>query len=187
MENIFYKKVNKNSYKEMFYFLKNHFQYYTMNSWNRLKSIANNVKIYNLELNSDYGKILEVLEADNYYTINLMIEHWEAEHSGYSVGFNGRSGGYLVLCNSDNNRSILDDYLDYENYNDFKEAIQDRYYGYGSLKNYKSKLIEQVELVQSFDMLCDDLRNKLEYMATNCTIKEEKYTEIKTRKVLERD
>ena len=27
----------------------------------------------------------------------MMIEDWEAEHEGYEVSFNGRSGGYLVL------------------------------------------------------------------------------------------
>ena len=87
---MFYRKVNKNNNKEMFEFLKEHFKYSTLNSWNNLWSIANNVKVYNLGL--DY-KILELLELDNYFTINTCIEDWENEHEGYTVGFNGRSGG----------------------------------------------------------------------------------------------
>lgn len=36
---MFYKKINMNNNKEMFEFLKEHFTYWTMNSWNGLKSI----------------------------------------------------------------------------------------------------------------------------------------------------
>ena len=35
--------------KQMFNFLKNHFEYWTMNSWNRLSSVANKVKLYDLD------------------------------------------------------------------------------------------------------------------------------------------
>ena len=147
-------KVNKNSYRDMFEFLKNHFTYYTMNSWNNLESIANNVKVYNIGL--DYN-VLGILQEDNYYTINCMIEDWESENQGYLVGFNGRSGGYLVLYNKDNNYSVLDDYFDYcDDYDEFKQQIRE---DYGSLKDYKDRLVSQVKIVCSFDRLCDDLRN----------------------------
>ena len=43
------------SAKSMFNFINEHYQYYTLNSWNNLKSIANNVKLYNLELEGDWG------------------------------------------------------------------------------------------------------------------------------------
>ena len=93
--------------RQMFEFLKNHFQYYTMNSWNRLKSIAHNVKIYNLKLSGDSWTALALLQDDDYFEVNLMIEDWEAEHPNYKVGFNGRSGGYLVLYNKDNNGGVF--------------------------------------------------------------------------------
>ena len=43
---MFYKKgIDITNAKQMFEFLKGHYMYDTMNSWNGLKSIANNVKI----------------------------------------------------------------------------------------------------------------------------------------------
>ena len=90
--------------KQMFNFLKGHFRYDTMNSWNRLQSIANNVKIYNLKLDGDCWVALSMLNKDNYFTVNMMIEDWEDEHPNYKVGFNGRSGGYLVLYNKNDKK-----------------------------------------------------------------------------------
>ena len=164
---MFYKKVNKNNNKEMFEFLKEHFKYSTMNYWNNLWSIANNVKIYKLGLD---WEILDILQVDNYFTLNTMIEDWEIMHPGYEVGFNGRSCGYLVLCNNNNNSSVLDYYVDTnDNYEDFKEDIQNNY---GGLKWYKDTLREQVELVQDFDKLCDDLLEECKYMLKNYKIVE---------------
>lgn len=168
---MFYKKVNKNSNKEMFRFLKEHFTYPTLNSWNNLYSIANNVKIYKLDLD---WEILDILQLDNYCTINTIIEDWEIEHPGYRVGFNGRSGGYLVLCNENNNKSVLDYYVDTnDNYEDFKREIQDVY---GGLKWYKDTLEQQVELVQDFDKLCDNLLEECKYMLKNYKIVEKERT-----------
>lgn len=164
---MFYQKVNKNSNKDMFEFLKDHFEYPTLNSWNNLYSIANNVKIYKLGLDWD---ILDILQVDNYFTINTCIEDWELDHPGYKVGFNGRSGGYLVLYNDNNNCSVLDYYVDSnDNYEDFKEDIQNNY---GGLKWYKEELIRQVELVQEFDKLCDDLLEECKYMLENYKVVE---------------
>ena len=70
---MFYEKVNKNNNKEMFEFLKRHFKYSTLNYWNNLRSIANNVKIYKLGLD---WEILDILQVDNYFTLNTMIENW---------------------------------------------------------------------------------------------------------------
>lgn len=156
---MFYEKVNKNSNKEMFEFLKGHFKYSTLNYWNNLWSIANNVKIYKLGLD---WEILDILQVDNYFTLNTMIENWEEEHPRYKVGFNGRSGGYLVLYNEDNNKSVLDYYVDTnDTYEDFKEDVKNNY---GGLKWYKQELINQVELVQDFDKLCDNLLEECKYM-----------------------
>lgn len=172
---MFYKKVNKKSDKEMFEFLQQHFQYYTMNSWNGLKSIANNVKIYNIK-ELDYD-ILEYLETDNYFCINDTIKCWELEHRGYKVGFNGRSGGYLVLYNEDNNGSVLDYYVDINlnsDYESFKQDIKES--GYDSMKEYHSKLLEQVEIVQEFDKLCDSLVQVCLDLKNNYEVVEEEQT-----------
>ncbi len=155
---MFYKKgVDISSNKSMFDFLNNHFMYDTMNSWNGLRSIANNVKVYNLQLDGDAYTALAFLEDDEYSTINDLIRDWETEHPGYSVGFNGRSGGYLVLYNDDNYKNILPDYLcGFDSYEDFKENYKDYY---GSMEDAKYELREYTKLVQDFDKLCDALRD----------------------------
>ena len=155
---MFYKKgIDITNDRQMFNFLKDHYTYYTMNSWNGLKSIANNVKLYNLNLSGDCYTALAFLQNDDYFTINHMIEDWEAEHKGYSVGFNGRSGGYLVLYNNDNNRMVLPDEVAYnDDYEGYKEMCREYF---GSVKDARYKLVEAVKLVQDFDKLCDQLRD----------------------------
>lgn len=158
---MFYKKgLDITNTKQMFEFLRNHYMYDTMNSWNRLKSIAHNVKLYNLELEGDWDNALSFLfdeHSDLVYLINDTIEMWEAEHEGYVVGFNGRTSGYLVLYSNFHNGNILPDMIiDYDNYEEFKEACQEYY---GGVKYYKSDLQYYTKLVQDFDKLCDELRN----------------------------
>jgi hypothetical protein len=155
---MFYKKgIDITNDKQMFNFLKDHYTYSTMNSWNGLHSIANNVKIYNLKLSGDCWTALQFLQEDDYFIINMLIEDWEADHKGYSVGFNGRSGGYLVLYNNDNSRSILPDEIDEsEDYEEYKRWCKDYC---GSVKANRSDLVFYTKLVQDFDKLCDDLRD----------------------------
>jgi len=158
---MFVTKVNRNNDREMFEFLKNHFTYWTMNSWNRLSSIANNVKVYNLGLEGDEWKALDKARQDEYFEINYAIEEWEREHK-YEVGFNGSSGGYLVLYHRDpitrqgDNGTMLPDFIDcndtYEDYKEWCKAYE------GGVKNNRYALREYVDVVCAFDKLCDDLR-----------------------------
>lgn len=170
---MFYKKgLDITNTKQMFEFLRNHYMYDTMNSWNRLKSIAHNVKLYNLELEGDWDNALSFLfdeHSDLVYLINDTIEMWEEEHEGYVVGFNGRSSGYLVLYSNFHSGNILPNMItDYDTYEEFKEACQEYY---GGVKYYKSDLQYYTKLVQDFDKLCDELRNivneysKMDYKA----------------------
>lgn len=149
--------------RQMFNFLKDHFQYYTMNSWNRSKSIAHNVKIYNLGLSGDHWTALTFLQDDDYFVVNMMIEDWEAEHRGYKVGFNGRSGGYLVLYRDNNCCCILPDDIDEcEDYEEYKRYCREYY---GSVKANRRDLVETVKLVQDFDRLCDQLRDYVDELS----------------------
>lgn len=149
--------------KQMFNFLKNHYQYYTLSSWNGLRSIANNIKLYRLALSGDWVTTLNFLESDNYCVINSIIEDWEYAHKGYKLGFNGRSGGYLVLYNADNNRTILPDEVDdNDTYEGYKEMCREYF---GSVKAARPKLVEIVKLVQDFDKLCDQLRDYCDYLS----------------------
>lgn len=160
---MYYKEVDYNNYEEMFNFLSNHFIYDTMNSWNKLSSIAHNVKIWNLPVDST--KALAALEEDNYFQINTVIKDWEDDHPGYEVGFNGRSGGYLVLTSSESNAHVFEGHYNspchFDDYQEWKEAVEE---DYGSLDAYKEELLFQVKLVQEFDKLCDDLVEVLKDM-----------------------
>lgn len=161
---MFYKKgVDITSDKQMFDFLKNHFTYYTMNSWNRLTSIANNVKIHNLGLSGDCFVALDLLENGEYDSINYMVSDWEREHPYYKVIFNGRSNGYLVLTNYDNVYSILPDEInESEDYEEYKRYCKEFY---GSVKANRDGLRFYTQLVQDFDKLCDELRDYCEELS----------------------
>lgn len=165
VNNFFYKKgIDITNAKSMFNFINEHFRYYTLNSWNGLMSIANNVKIYKLGLRGDYWEALKFLEAEQYYTVNQLIKIWEKENPNYRVGFNGRSGGYLVLYNNNDNRSIVPEALEgYSNYEDWKADLKN--YGY-RVKDFMDELVSTTKIIQSFDKLCDAIR---EYVNTFCS------------------
>jgi hypothetical protein len=147
--------------KSMWNFLHDHFQYYTMNSWNRSKSIAHNVKLYNLNLEGDWWNVLRYLndDADSgclQMFIDDEIQEFERKNPYYEVGFNGRSGGYLVLYPKDRSIPVLPDCLDYDTYDDFKtEAHWDGY----RVTDFYRELRDAVEIVREFDRLCDRLRD----------------------------
>lgn len=154
--------VDISNAKEMFNFINNHFTYSTLNSWNRLRSIANNVKLYKLNLSGDWGKVCAMLSDDLdrcglCADIRDTIAEWENAHPGYLCGFNGRSGGYLVLYNAEDNKSVVPDCIgDYDNYEDFKADAKDNY---GGVKYLMEELRETTQLIRDFDKLCDDLRD----------------------------
>lgn len=174
--NYFYKTgIDITNAKQMWNFLNKHYTYYTMNSWNRHDSIANDVKIYKLGLTGDIYQALAFLESDDYFEVNELIRFWEYDHKGYKVGFNGRSGGYLVLYNDDNNSSVLPDWIwDYDNYDDFKEYVKEQGW---RIKDFVRELREYTQLVQDFDKLCDELRLYVQELA-NLDFKTEKLVEI---------
>ena len=143
--------------RQMFEFLKGHFEYPTMSSWNRLYSIANKVKLHSLNLSGDWGVALDLLENGEYDTIRWMIHDWMTEHTGYEVYFNGRCGGYLVLKDRDYNGHMLpESILDSDTYEDYKEWCRENY---GSVKANRDELVRFTKLVQDFDKLCDELRD----------------------------
>ena len=155
---MFYKKgIDITNDKQMFNFLKNHFTYATLGSWNRLYSIANNVKLYNLGLSGDWCNALSLLEAGEYENINWMIQDWCREHPGYEVYFNGRSSGYLVLKDKEYNGHMLpESILDSDTYEDYKAYCREHC---GSVKENRYELRQYTKLIQDFDKLCDELRN----------------------------
>ncbi len=86
--------------EEMIEFLRDHFRYNTMNSWNRSTSYARNVKLHRLGLTREQeNRAFEIIQADGAYDkINVIIRAFGITNDyRYQIGFNGRSGGYLVL------------------------------------------------------------------------------------------
>lgn len=85
--------------QEMIDFLKNHFRYSTMNSWNGETSYAANVKIRQFvprELLDNGYSLLEV--EDTQFQIGDILRSFDIEHGHkWQAGFNGRSSGYIVL------------------------------------------------------------------------------------------
>lgn len=75
-------------------------RYWTMNSWNESKSLAYNVKIHNI-FPIKYRHAIYALMDDGQdisYKINVLIHAFEHKYNyKWQAGFNGRSGGYLVL------------------------------------------------------------------------------------------
>lgn len=161
---MFYKTgIDITNDRQMFNFLKNHFQYYTMNSWNGLRSIAHNVKIYRLNLSGDHWTALTFLQDDDYFVVNMMIEDWEAEQCGYRVGFNGRSGGYLVLYSIHDNGNILPDSItESDTYEDYREYCREYY---GSVKANRWELVKFTKIVRDFDRLCDQIRDYVDELS----------------------
>jgi hypothetical protein len=86
--------------KKAIAFLTNHFRYSTMNSWNRMTSYARNVKLYNLNIPKDLMDIAyEAIGGNDIFeNLNWIISDFEKRHGQhYTIGSNGRSGGYRVL------------------------------------------------------------------------------------------
>lgn len=96
----FYEKVDMRSREAIIQYLENHFRYNTMNSWNRSTSYANCMKVHRLDLPEDImDKAFEMLDCSEIYDVfGRLLRDWaDAQSWEWQVGFNGRSGGYLVL------------------------------------------------------------------------------------------
>jgi hypothetical protein len=92
--------------EEIIEFLSKHFKYDTINSWNRSTSYARNIKIHRLGLTREQeNRAYEIIQADGAYDkINGIIRDFGVTNDyRYQIGFNGRSGGYLVLYHGGKN------------------------------------------------------------------------------------
>lgn len=213
---MFSKKVDMRSRKAMIEFLTEHFRYSTMNSWNRSSSYAHCVKYNNLNLTEEQrDKFFEMLSSDDneFFTCYAepLIDEFRAE-TGYTAGFNGRSGGYLVMyegCYETLGYKSRCTHCYQNNYKTVEESgnICGRC-GKPTRVNLKKPITvfqvypgrsidqdedfeewsldsirERVKLVQRFDKLCDDIRDELCYYLDTHEFVEEEYTITKTHKV----
>lgn len=166
----FEKKVDKRNRKSMVDFLQTHFRYYTLNSWNRSTSYANNVKIHNLPIPAElrdlaYDVAYGAVESEDF---NFICRDEIAEFkrdTGYAACFNGRSSGYIVMIDTERNHKTGELMLrpgrnidQYEEFDDHDEWSIDR-------------LRERVELVQRFDRMCDNILNRFIDLLKNSEVK----------------
>lgn len=90
---------------KMIEYLSGHFRYHTLHSWNRMTSYAQNVKIYNLpwKKREDESRAYELFSTTQ--AAQIARSCFDAFHQQtdyhYSIIGNGRSGGYLVMVQSE--------------------------------------------------------------------------------------
>lgn len=135
--------------KEMKEYLKDHFRYDTMNSWNQSTSYAHNLKIHKVIPRDLLDKAFEIIEQGHVYEeINWLIREFDEEHDHtYQAGFNGRSGGYLVLYHGgkrDDGQLYSQPGKDFDQGEDFEDWTVDQ-------------LKARVKLVKQFDKLAEDI------------------------------
>jgi hypothetical protein len=135
-----------------------------MNSWNNSESLAYNLKIYNVIDNELQDKVYELMELDEFWEeINELIWCFDTYNNyEWQAGFNGRSGGYLVL---------------------YKGGIKD-----GRPYSQPGKHIEDndvpTHVKKAFRKLAVDIVKHVEYMAKHCEVIDEEYTVTQSRKVI---
>lgn len=201
--------------KQMIEYLTNHFKYNTMNSWNQSTSYAANVKIRNFVPRDLMDKAYAILEQGEVFdNISDLIEGFDTAHGHtYQVGFNGRSGGYLVLyqggakdsgyksfcngCGQKNYTTIEKTTLcgacgEYARI-DYETPPKEVYTTPGKSLDQGEDFLEwdvyslkqRVKLVKEFDKLVKDCKKEFIYFCKSFTVKEETIQVPKKIKVLE--
>jgi len=98
---MFYKQVDKRYRETMGKFLRKHFRYNTMNSWNRSTSYANCIKLHHVDKPEDIDNETwwEMLWVSQWQEkLSDLLEDFGRRHQWqWQAGINGRSGGYVVI------------------------------------------------------------------------------------------
>lgn len=141
-------------------------KYYTMNSWNNSTAPAFNLKVYNVIPVGLQSKVFELMNAEDFYlNINDLMSNFDYNHKyEWQVGFNGRSGGYLVLYRGGQNED-------------------------GSTFTYPGKGIEfedvPEQVLKDFKQLAEDIVAETIYQAEHAEVIEEEVTYTKKVKRIE--
>jgi len=180
-------------------------RYYTMNSWNGSTAPAYNLKVYNVIDRELQSKVYELMESDDFYfDINELMRDFERETDyQWQAGFNGRSGGYLVLYKGGYKEKIIYPEAEFKKDNGYYGRVYSDKYGWKTYTEAKeegllNKTIKKVyctnsgvddnevptEILKAFRRLALDIVQHTEYLARNCKIQEETYMVEKKRKVI---
>ena len=176
-------------------------RYYTMNSWNCCTAPAYNLKVHKVTPHSLIDKVFEMMECDNFYDdINYLIDQFGSDHNfEWQAGFNGRSGGYLVLyrgerklsqhksictiCGQRNFTTIEETGTNCGKCNQKGRVNREMYDVSTSGKSIEDNEVPK-EVMQSFTKLANDIVHLVIENAKSCAIEEEEYFVHKTRKIL---
>ena len=201
---LFSKRVDKRSLAEMTAYLSGHFRDNTMNSWNRSTSYACNMKLYKLGLDrGTEDKLWDMIQVPEFYErLNERIEDFNWQHNYlWQAGWNGRSGGYLVLYQGGTKPSGYRSYCTkcgQKNYTSIaetgnwcgvcnEEARVDYIKPPMQIFSFPGRdvdmdedfedwslyeLQQRTELVQEFDRLADDIVAEALYIAQNHSVEE---------------
>ena len=201
---LFSQRVDKRSRAEMTAYLSGHFRYNTMNSWNRSTSYACNMKLYKLGLDRETeDKLWDMIQVPEFYErLNERIEDFNWQHNYlWQAGWNGRSGGYLVLYQGGTKPSGYRSYCTkcgQKNYTSVaetgnwcgvcnEEARVDYIKPPMQIFSFPGRdvdmdedfedwslyeLQQRTELVQEFDRLADDIVAEALYIAQNHSVEE---------------
>jgi hypothetical protein len=176
----FRKKINTGRKQELKEFLLEHYRYHTGNSWNRSTSYANCVKINHLPLTQEQRNVAyDLLDLEETYDcINESIADWGREQGWrYQAGFNGRSSGYLVMYQGEKKSDGSHICWPFRSI----DSDPDCDFNGWQLEDFQSR----AKLVQSFDLLCDQILTQFIYLCDNYEVKEETIMIPKTVKVLQ--
>lgn len=124
----FYRCVDLRSREQMTSFLKNHFRYPTMNSWNCSTSYACNLKIHSLGLDADLtDRLYDMLELQEFFSVQkeLLYEFGKQHRFLWQACMNGRSGGYLVLYQGEMRESGYQSYCTCCGQKNYRRATAD--------------------------------------------------------------
>ena len=212
---LFSQRVDKRSRAEMTAYLSGHFRYNTMNSWNRSTSYACNMKLYKLGLDRETeDKLWDMIQVPEFYErLNERIEDFNRQHNYlWQAGWNGHSGGYLVLYQGGTKPSGYRSYCTkcgQKNYTSIaetgnwcgvcnEEARVDYIKPPMQIFSFPARdvdmdedfedwslyeLQQRTELVQEFDRLADDIVAEALYIAQNHSV-EERTVYIPTTKLV---
>ena len=214
----YYTKVDLRSRKAMINFLENHYRYHTLNSWNCSTSYANNVKVHNLGLSiTEEDKLYELIEISEFYErIRLYFNEFAQKYNyQWQAGFNGRSGGYIVLYKGFVKNSEYKSFCTecgQRNYKTIEETGNSKCgrCGRNTRVNFSKPQLEygtypgrsvdmdedfsewdiyslrnRVMLVSEFDKMCDSILKEVKNIITNFDIREETVYVPKKVKVLQ--
>lgn len=212
----FYRPVDMRSRSQMTDFLQKHFRYPTMNSWNGSKSYACNLKIHSLGLSSELtDKLYDMIQTQEFFDyMRDLMDDFDFQHNYvWQVRMNGRSGGYLVLYQGEQQRSEYRSYCTYCGQRNFTSITENSnicgrcgkaarvdyinppmqsviYPGRGTddSEDFEDwdmyELRNRVRLVQELDRLADAMVQRAIALASEFDVVDEEYYVPQTRKTL---